>query len=78
LDAETEGRLAEASRVTGQPVSQIIRDAVTERCAVLLGQRLDLRLADVIGAVSSDGGRAERSGEAFAELVKEHQGAAAG
>lgn len=71
LDAETEGRLAEAARVTGQPVSQIIRDAVTERCEVLLGQRLDRRVADVIGVVSSDGGRAEGSGEAFAALVKE-------
>jgi len=52
LDAETEGRLAEASRITGQPVSQIIRDAVAERCDHLLGQRLDRRLADIIGVDS--------------------------
>ena len=73
LDAETEGRLAEASRITGQPVSQIIRDAVAERCDHLLGQRLDRRLADIIGVVSSAGGRAERTGEGFTALVKAKQ-----
>jgi hypothetical protein len=78
LDVETEGRLAEASPITGQPVSQIIRDAVAERCELLLGQRLDRRLADVIGVVASGGGRAERTGEAFAALVKDGHTEAAG
>ncbi len=77
LDDEIEGLLAEASRITGQPVSQIIRDAVTERCDYLLGQRLDRRLADVIGVVASEGGRAEHTGEAFAALVKGRQESAA-
>jgi hypothetical protein len=77
LDVETEGRLAEASRITGQPVSQIIRDAVAERCALLLGERLDRRLADVIGVVSSDGGRAEHTGEAFTALLKARRADAA-
>lgn len=76
LDEETEGRLAEASRITGQPVSQIIREAVAERCGILLGERLDQRLADVIGVVSSRGGRADRTGEAFAAAVKERREAA--
>jgi len=66
--------LVAVSRITGQPVSQIIREAVAERCALLLGQRLDRRLADVIGVVSSGGGRAERTGEAFAALVEERRG----
>lgn len=70
LDAETERRLAEASRISGLPVSQIIRDAVAERCDRLLGERLDRRLADIVGIVSSEGGRAERTGEAFGALVK--------
>jgi len=73
LDAETERQLSEASRITGQPVSQIIRDAVVERCRLLLGERLDRRLADVIGVVASGGGRAERSGEAFAALMDERR-----
>ena len=74
LDSELEGRLAEASRISGQPVSQIIRQAVAERCAVLLGQRLDHRIADVIGVVSSEGGRAERTGAAFSALARERRG----
>lgn len=41
LDAETEGQLAEAARVTRLPVSQIIRDAVAERG--------DLELAPIDG-----------------------------
>jgi predicted transcriptional regulator len=73
LDDEMEGQLAEAARITGQPVSRIIRDAVAERCARLLGERLDRRLADVVGVIASDGGRAERTGEAFTALVKERR-----
>lgn len=69
LDTETEARLVEASRITGQPVSQIIREAVAERCESLLGQRLDRRLADVVGIVCSEGGRAERTGMAFTDLA---------
>lgn len=76
LDDELEARLAEAARASGQPVSQIIRDAVAERCEELLGQRLDLRLADVVGAVSSAGGRAERTGQAFTIVLREKRQAA--
>jgi len=70
LDAEMEAQLAEVSRITGQPVSQIIREAVAERCRLLLGERLDRRLADVVGVVSSDGGRAESTGRGFVTALR--------
>jgi len=69
LDPEIEARLAAAAKIAGQSVSGFIREAVLERCDRLLGERLDRRLADVVGIVSSDGGRAERSGAAFADAL---------
>lgn len=76
LDEALEARLAEAARVTGQPVSGVIRDAVAQWCDALLGQRLDRRLADVIGVVHSEGGRAEKSGRAFAKVLLDQRRAA--
>ena len=70
LDTALEAQLAEASQITGQPASQIIREAVRERCRLLLGLRLDRRLADVLGIIDSDGGQAERSGHAFTEILR--------
>lgn len=70
LDIALEAQLSEASQITGQPASQIIREAVRERCRLLLDQRLDRRLADVLGIIESDGGRAERSGHAFTEILR--------
>jgi predicted DNA-binding protein len=69
LDDQLEIRLREVARLTGQPVSRIIRDAISDRCDLLLGERLDLRLADVIGIIASDGNRADRTGDAFRELL---------
>jgi len=68
LDPELESRLEEAARVTGEPVSQIIRAAVRQRCDDVLGQRLDRRLADVIGVVGA-GGDSRRTGRAFTRLL---------
>jgi len=53
LDDELEQRLAEAASVAGQPVSALIREAVQQKCDEVLGQRLDVQLADVIGIFSS-------------------------
>jgi len=44
-----------------------IRQAIEERCEVVLGHRLDHRLRDVVGIVRSKGGRARRTGDAFRE-----------
>jgi len=53
LDDELEQRLAEAASVAGQPVSALIREAVQQKCDEVLGDRLDVQLADVIGIFSS-------------------------
>ena len=71
LDENLEARLEEAARVSGEPVSNIIRRAIEERCEAILGQRLSHRMGDVTGIVRSRGGRARRTGKAFlASLAK--------
>jgi len=75
LDEQLEARLEEAARVTGEPVSQIIRDAVRRRCDEVLGGRLDRRLSDVIGTVSA-GGSSRRTGKVFAALLSSRAGPA--
>ena len=69
LGTELEKRLAHAARKTGQPESQIIRDAVKERCDDLLEQQLRDRLGDVIGVVASRGGQSRRTGRQRATLL---------
>ena len=71
LDDALEARLEEAALVSGKPVSDIIRQAIEERCEAILGQRLASRLRDVTGIVRSPGGRAQQTGKAFrADLEK--------
>ena len=67
LDHTLESRLEQAARLSGEPVSNIIRQAIEEHCAAILGQRLAPRLQDVTGLVCSKGGRARRTGRAFRE-----------
>jgi hypothetical protein len=73
LDEELEARLREAARVCGKPVSTIIREAVEGYCDRVLSDRLDQRLADVIGVVRSEGGRARSTGQAFRDLMTERR-----
>jgi hypothetical protein len=70
LDAVLEARLQEAARVTGKPISTLIRDALEAYCDELLKDRPECRLADVIGVVRSTGGRARRTGKAFLETLQ--------
>ncbi|HSR69377.1 MAG TPA: ribbon-helix-helix protein, CopG family [Acidobacteriota bacterium] len=74
LDKSLEAKLQEAARISGQSVSSLIRVAIEERCRDILGQRLAPRLADVTGVIKSGGGRARRSGEAFAEHLRSKKG----
>ena len=74
LDHSLETRLREAARVAGVPTSTFIRQAIEDRCDRVLAGRLDLRLADVIGIVHSQGGRARRTGKAFLDAVREGRG----
>jgi len=72
LDQALESRLEQAAQLSGEPVSNIIRQAIEERCEAILGQRLADRLRDVTGTVRSNGGRAGQTGKAFgAHLAKE-------
>ena len=72
LEQALESRLEQAAQLSGEPVSNIIRQAIEERCEAILGQRLADRLRDVTGTVRSKGGRARRTGKAFgAHLAKE-------
>jgi len=73
LDETLEARLEEAARVSGEPVSAIIRRAIEQHCEQILGQRLAHRLTDIVGAVRSRGGRAHRTGEAFNKLLRKRQ-----
>jgi hypothetical protein len=70
LDEALEARLKEAAHVSGEPVSNIIRQAIEERCTHILGERLAPRLADVIGVVHSQGGQARCTGKAFVENLR--------
>lgn len=69
LGQELEAQLEEAAQITGEPVSEIIREAVRRRCDEVLGGRLDRRLADVIGVVSV-GGSSRKTGRAFTSLLQ--------
>lgn len=70
LDEALEARLEEAARLSGKKVSEIIRQAIEERCDRILGQRLAHRLTDVTGVIRSGGGRARRSGKRLVESLR--------
>jgi len=63
-------RLRAAAKATGVSESELIRAAITTRCDEVLADRLDVRLADVIGSVSIGGGYSRRTHEAFTELLE--------
>lgn len=71
LGAELEHRLVQAAEVEGVSVSELIRQAVSERCDTILSSRLDVRLADVVGSFQSGGGWSEVSDERMADLIHE-------
>jgi Ribbon-helix-helix protein, copG family len=70
LDTDLAARLRKAAQVAGVSESEFIRCAIIERSDSILGQRPDLRLADVLGSVSGGGGRARQSGKRFTEVLK--------
>jgi predicted transcriptional regulator len=74
LNPALEARLDEAARISVRSVSKIIREAIEERCRHILGEQLAPRLADVTGIVHSAGGRARRTGKAFATRLKAKRG----
>jgi hypothetical protein len=74
LAPDLEARLREAARIVGVSESAFIRDALDTRINEVLSQRLDRRLAPMIGVIDSDVLVADRASEAFADfLVEDHQ-----
>lgn len=69
LDPGLERRLREVAARQAMPVSAVVREAVARHCDELLAADAGARLADVIGAVRSEGGRAAESGRAFKEAL---------
>ena len=74
LDEALESRLEQAAQLSGEPVSNIIRRAIEDRCEAILGQRLAHRLRDVAGIVRSKGGRARRTGKEFLARLEKQRG----
>lgn len=72
LSPDLEAKLRQAAQLADLSESALIRAAIEEKCDTLLRNRLDLHLADIIGSVHGGGGRAERSGEVYRELLSEH------
>lgn len=71
LDPELDEKIRRAAAVKGESVSEFLRHAAAtwaeETLAAGPGQRFD----DVAGVVHGGGGRARRSGAAFAEALME-------
>lgn len=66
LDPELDEKLVRAAAIRGQSVSQFVREAAEERANETLAAQSGSSFADVAGVVHGGGGRARRSGEAFA------------
>lgn len=71
LDADLEGRLTKAAAIRGESVSEFIRRAVVDRADATLRVGDVEYFEDVLGVVHGGGGRARRTGDAFADLVSE-------
>ena len=73
LDHALVERLQKAAAVTGETLSEFIRRAAAARADAVLSAEAEDDWSDVIGAVHGGGGRARRTGEAFADLVTQSQ-----
>jgi hypothetical protein len=69
LDAELDRRVQRAAAIKGESVSEFIRHAAAERAEETLAEHGRERFADVAGVVHGGGGRARRSGKAFADAL---------
>jgi predicted transcriptional regulator len=71
VDPNLEARLREVAARENLPVSAVVREAIAKHCDEVLGQNTKDQLADVIGVIHSEGGRADRTGEAFTAALIE-------
>ena len=70
LDAELQARLKQAARLVGVSESDFIRAAIAEHSDSALTDTLEGRLAGIVGAVHSKGGRARDAHGKFGALIK--------
>ena len=72
IDPVLERRLCEVAEREGVPVSAVVREAIERHCDAVLGTSLLEEMAEYVGAFDSGvGGVAERTGEAFKDLLVE-------
>jgi hypothetical protein len=71
LDPELDELVRRAAAQEGTSVSEFLRRAAAERAKRTLDKRD--QLADVIGAVRSDGGAAANTGSTFGDLLVERR-----
>jgi predicted transcriptional regulator len=69
LDPELDEKISRAAEAEGESVSEFIRRAVADRAEETLAAHPRERFADVAGVIHGGGGRARRTGEAFAEAI---------
>jgi hypothetical protein len=69
LDPELDRQVRKAAAMKGESVSEFIRQAAAKRVEVTLAEQGRERFADVAGVVHGGGGRARRTGEAFADAL---------
>jgi hypothetical protein len=73
LDPELDELVRNAAQREGTSVSEFMRRAAHERARRTLDGPPSEQLADVIGVVSSSGGQARRTGDAFAESLADRR-----
>jgi hypothetical protein len=66
LDPDLDDKVQRAAAVKGESVSEFIRHAAEQRADETLSEHPSDLFADVAGVVHGGGGRARRSGQAFA------------
>lgn len=73
LDPDLDEKIRRAAMARGESVSEFLRRAAADRAEETLADRPSERFADVAGVVHGGGGRARRTGDAFAETLAEDQ-----
>jgi len=66
LDPDLDEKVQRAAAISGKSVSEFIRNAAEDRANETLAAQPSGSFADVAGVVHGGGGRARRSGDAFA------------
>jgi hypothetical protein len=69
LDPDADVKVRRAAAIRGVSVSEFIRRAAVADAEETLAIRPSERFADVAGAIRGGGGRARRTGEAFADAL---------